>query len=69
MGINRWRCRKVLRPLWVVEYFFNFENTNWHQYIIGYLLQIDDNNKIFKNDEYEGIEELDDNICNKCVGK
>jgi len=47
---------KVIKPLWFVEYFFNFDNTDWHQYIIGYLLDIDDNNEIIKKDEFDGIE-------------
>lgn len=48
---------KVVRPLWFVEYFFNFNNTNQHQYIIGYLLDIDNKNKILSQEEFDGIEE------------
>ena len=48
---------KIIRPLWFVEYFFNFDNTNWHQYIIGYLLDIDDNSDIIYKEEFDGIEE------------
>ena len=48
---------RVERPLWFSEYFFNFDNTDWHQYIIGFLLDLDDNNEIVNKDEIEGIEE------------
>lgn len=48
---------KVIRPLWFVEYFFKFDGLNQHQYIIGYLLDIDDNNDIVNKDVIEGIEE------------
>ena len=48
---------EVIRPLWFVEYFFKFDNLNQHQYIIGYLLNIDDDNEIIKKEEIEGIEE------------
>jgi len=48
---------KVIKPLWFVEYFFNFDNTDWHQYIIGYLLDIDDDNDIINKNEFDGIEE------------
>ena len=48
---------EVIRPLWFSEYFFNFDNTNWHQYIIGYLLDVDDNNEITNKEEIDGIEE------------
>ena len=48
---------QVIKPLWFVEYFFNFDNTNWHQYIIGYLLDIDDDNEIILKEEFDGIEE------------
>ena len=47
----------VKRPLWFVEYFFTFEDIKWHQYIIGYLLDIDENNEIINLDEIPGIEE------------
>ena len=47
---------KVIRPLWFVEYFFKFNNLNQHQYIIGYLLDIDDNNDIISKEEFDGIE-------------
>ena len=48
---------RIERPLWFVEYFFTFDNTKWHQYIIGYLLDIDDNNEVLKKEEFDGIEE------------
>ena len=48
---------KVKRPLWFVEYFFKFDNLDQHQYIIGYLLDVDDNEEIINKDEIEGIEE------------
>ena len=48
---------KVVRPLWFVEYFFKFDNLDQHQYIIGYLIDIDDNSKILNKDIIEGIEE------------
>ncbi len=48
---------KVVRPLWFVEYFFKFDNLNQHQYIIGYLFDIDDNSDIVSKDIIEGIEE------------
>ena len=47
----------VERPLWFVEYFYKFNNLKEHQYIIGYLLNIDDNNEIINTDEFDGIEE------------
>ena len=47
----------VVRPLWFVEYFFKFDNLNQHQYIIGYLLDVDDNNEIVNKEIIEGIEE------------
>jgi len=48
---------EVIRPLWFVEYFFKFNNLDQHQYIIGYLLNIDDNNEIINKEEFDGIEE------------
>ena len=48
---------KVIRPLWFVEYFFEFDNLKQHQYIIGYLLDIADDNEIITKDIIEGIEE------------
>ena len=48
---------KVIRPLWFVEYFFTFEGVKWHQYIIGHLLDISDDNDIINMDEIPGIEE------------
>lgn len=47
----------VQRPLWFVEYFFTMNDVKWHQYILGYLLDIDDNNEIINKDEFDGIEE------------
>lgn len=47
---------KVIRPLWFVEYFFNFKKIDQHQYIIGYLLDVNDENIINKA-EFDGIEE------------
>ena len=46
---------KIVRPLWFVEYFFKLDNMPWHQYIIGYLLDINDENIINKK-EFDGIE-------------
>jgi len=46
----------IKKPLWFVEYFFNFDNIDWHQYIIGYLLDINDDNEIINKDEFDGIE-------------
>lgn len=48
---------KVKRPLWFVEYFFTFEGIKWHQYIIGYLLDINDDSDILNKEEFPGIEE------------
>lgn len=48
---------EVIRPLWFVEYFFKFDGLNQHQYIIGYLLDIDDDSELLEKDEIEGIEE------------
>lgn len=48
---------EVQRPLWFVEYFFTFEGIKWHQYIIGYLLNISNDNEIIKKEEFPGIEE------------
>lgn len=47
---------EVIRPLWFVEYFFEFDNLKQHQYIIGYLLDIKDDSKLLQNDEFDGIE-------------
>lgn len=57
---------KVIRPLWLVEYFFKFDEVNQHQYIIGYLLDIDDNQEIINKNEIEGIEK-DKNIIYKWI--
>ena len=48
---------RVERPLWFVEYFFKFDGLNQHQYIIGYLLDVDDDSEVIEKDEIEGIEE------------
>ena len=48
---------EIIRPLWFAEYFFKFDGLNQHQYIIGYLLDIDDNSCIINKDIIEGIEE------------
>ena len=56
----------VKKPLWFVEYFFNFDNTNWHQYIIGYLLDINDDSEIIYKDEFDGIE-VEKNIIYKWI--
>lgn len=53
----------VIRPLWFVEYFFTLDNMPWHQYIIGYLLDIKDEN-IINKEEFDGIEK-DKNIIYK----
>ena len=47
---------KIVRPLWFVEYFFNFKGVDQHQYIIGYLLDTDDE-EIINKEEFDGIEE------------
>ena len=47
----------IKKPLWFVEYFFNFDNTNWHQYIIGYLLDGKNDCEILDKEEFPGIEE------------
>ena len=47
---------KVIRPLWFVEYFFSFANKKQHQYIIGYLVNIPNNSKLLKSEEFDGIE-------------
>lgn len=51
----------VIRPLWFVEYFFTLDNMPWHQYIIGYLLDIKDEN-IINKEEFKGIEKDKDII-------
>lgn len=48
---------EVIRPLWFVENFFVMNNTKWHQYIIGYLLNCKDEEEILNLDEFNGIEE------------
>jgi len=48
---------KIKRPLWLVEYFYQLDNKKQHQYIIGYLLDINDNSNIINKDIIEGIEE------------
>ena len=47
---------KVIRPLWFVEYFFSFAGKKQHQYIIGYLVNIPNNSKLLKSEEFDGIE-------------
>lgn len=47
----------VKRPLWFCEYFFTFDNKKQHQYILGYLVDIDDDSKLLLKDEFDGIEE------------
>ena len=47
---------EIKRPLWFTEYFFDVNNTKHHQYIIGYLLDIKDNEKIINIEEFDGIE-------------
>ena len=39
------------------KYFFKFDGVKQHQYVIGYLLDIDDNQEIINKDEIEGIED------------
>lgn len=48
---------EIIRPLWFVEYFFKFDNVKWHQYIVGYLLNIADDNEIINKETIAGIEE------------
>jgi len=56
---------KVVRPLWFVEYFFKLEGVIWHQYIIGYLVDIYDE-EIINKDIIKGIEK-DKNIIYKWI--
>ena len=46
---------KVIRPLWFVEYFFKLEGVTWHQYIIGHLIDIFDE-EIINKELLKGIE-------------
>ena len=57
---------KVIRPLWFVEYFFKLEGVTWHQYIMGHLIDIDDNNEIINKEIIKGIEK-DKNIIYKWI--
>ena len=56
---------KVIRPLWFVEYFFKLEGVIWHQYIIGHLIDIYDE-EIINKDIIKGIEK-DKNIIYKWI--
>lgn len=56
---------KVVRPLWFVEYFFKLEGVIWHQYIIGHLVDIYDE-EIINKDIIKGIEK-DKNIIYKWI--
>ena len=47
---------KAMKPLWFVEYMFTFNNVRNHQYILGYLVDIPNNSKLLKNDNFMGIE-------------
>lgn len=47
----------VERPIWFSEYFFEFDNTKWHQYILGYLVNIPDDSALLEKEEFDGIEE------------
>ncbi len=47
----------IVRPLWFVEYFFNFDNKKQHQYILGYLVDVPDDSKLLSQVEFAGIEE------------
>ena len=57
---------KVLRPLWFAEYFFEFGGKIQHQYILGYLVDIPDDSKLIKENEFAGIEE-EKNIIYKWI--
>lgn len=48
---------EVNRPLWFVEYFFSFGGKKQHQYIIGYLVKINNDSKLLEKEEFDGIEE------------
>lgn len=48
---------KIVRPLWFVEYFFSFGGKKQHQYIIGYLVNINNDSKLLEKEEFNGIEE------------
>ena len=37
--------------------FFKFDGVNQHQYIIGYLIDIDNDNEIISKEEIKGIED------------
>ena len=56
---------KVIRPLWFVEYFFKLDGVTWHQYIIGHLIDIFDE-EIINKDIIKGIEK-DKNIIYKWI--
>ena len=56
---------KVIKPLWFVEYFFKLEGITWHQYIIGHLIDIHDE-EIINKDIIKGIEK-DKNIIYKWI--
>ena len=56
---------KVRRPLWFVEYFFKLDGVTWHQYIIGHLIEIYDE-EIINKDIIKGIEK-DKNIIYKWI--
>ena len=58
----------IERPLWFTEYFFEFAGKVQHQYILGYLVNIPDNSKLMKDDEFNGIEE-GKNIIYKWIDK
>lgn len=40
----------------IVENFFSLNNQKYHQYIFCYILNIDKDNYIFENNEFQGIE-------------
>ena len=40
----------------VIENFFTFDNQKFHQYIFCYTLSVNEDNYIFKNNEFPGIE-------------
>lgn len=56
---------KVVRPLWFVENFFKLEEVVWHQYILGHLIDIYDE-EIINKDLIHGIEK-DKNIIYKWI--
>ncbi len=53
---------KVIRPLWFVEYFAEFENKKNHQYILGFLVDIPNDSILLNSNQFHGIEKEKDLI-------